>query len=65
MPTPNEIIKAQKQKFEQQNRRKRAQEKNDKEAQRKVDAHRNYIIGEIVTKRYPMALEFQPQKTKK
>jgi len=35
------------------------------EAKRKVDTHRNIIIGELVCKYFPDVMECQPQRSKK
>ena len=49
---------------EQLKNRKKMQERREQEAKRKVDTHRNIIIGELVCKYFPDVMEYQPQKSK-
>ena len=49
---------------EQLKNRKKMQERREQEAKRKVDIHRNIIIGEMVCKYFPNVMEYQPQRSK-
>jgi len=49
---------------EQLKNRKKMQERREQEAKRKVDTHRNIIIGELVCRYFPDVMEFQPQRSK-
>jgi len=49
---------------EQLKNRKKMQERREQEAKRKVDIHRNIIVGELVCKYFPDVMEYQPQRSK-
>ena len=50
---------------EQLKNRKKMQERREQEAKRKVDIHRNIIIGGLICKYFPDVMEYQPQRSKK
>jgi hypothetical protein len=49
---------------EQLKNRKNMQERRELAAKRKVDTHRNIIIGELVCRYFPDVMEYQPQRSK-
>ena len=66
MPTTlNDRITKAKEKVAKLEHQQRVEEKNEREAKRKKDARRNYIIGELVAKYFPdEILRFEPHRAK-
>ena len=56
----NEIIANSKKRVAQSKREKRLNDRLAREEKRKEDAHRHYIIGELVSKYFPEVLSFKP-----
>lgn len=49
---------------EQLKNRKKMQERRELVANKKLDTHRNIIIGELVCKYFPDVMKYQPQRSK-
>ena len=49
---------------EQLKNRKKMKERREQEAKRKIDIHRNIIIGELVCRYFPDVMKYQPQRSK-
>ena len=60
MMTIEERITKAKENVARLERERRLELKKEREAKKKKDQHRNYIIGELVTKYFPEVLKFEP-----
>ena len=47
---------------EQLKNRRRVKLRQEQAAKRKLDARRNYLIGELVCKYFPSVMQYQPQR---
>ena len=56
----DERISKAKENVERLERRRRAEQRLEREAQKKRNQRRNYIIGELVVKYFPEVLHFEP-----
>jgi len=50
-------------KKQQQENQRRIEEQREREAKRKLDTRRKIIVGGLVCKHFPEALQFQPRRT--
>ena len=60
MLTIEERIAKSEERINRLKQQKKMQERKTKEASRKKDQHRNYIIGELVSKYFPEVLKLEP-----
>lgn len=49
--------------IEQRKNLRKAKERREREAKRKLDARRNFLIGELVCKYFPSMMQYQPQRS--
>ena len=64
MSNANERLKATLARVEQVKNQNKSRERREMEAKRKKDAHRNFIIGELVCKYFPSMMKYQPKQSK-
>lgn len=64
MSNANERLKATLARVEQIKNQNKSRERREMEAKRKKDAHRNFIIGELVCKYFPDMMKYQPKRSK-
>lgn len=64
MSNANERLKATLARVEQIKNQNKSRERREMEAKRKKDAHRNFIIGELVCKYFPGMMKYQPKQCK-
>lgn len=64
MSNVNDYLKASITRIEQIKNQKKMNENRERETKRKVDAHRNFIIGELVCKYFPSMMRYQPHRNK-
>ena len=60
MQTIDERISKAQEKLTQLQQKKRIEQRKEREAKKKKDQHRNYIVGELVTKYFPQILNLGP-----
>lgn len=60
----NETLKASLTRIEQLRNQKKSQERREREAKHKMDAHRNFLIGDLVCKYFPDMMKYQPKRSK-
>jgi len=59
----NECFKASANRTEQLKNQKRAKLRREQATKRKLDARRNFLIGELVCKYFPSMMQYQPQRS--
>lgn len=60
----NETLKASLTRIEQLRNQRKSQERRERKAKHKMDAHRNFLIGDLVCKYFPNMMKYQPKRSK-